>query len=109
MLQGFVVDQTHQPAHHPEIIKQAQQSTVTIAKRKITHIKKIAINNNDKVVSRSVLTLLVLLSLGMPSGMEGAEDASSRYVLSSSNSNSSPRASNSEKIRQGSMRPHTVS
>ena len=40
-------------------------------------------------------TLLVLLSLGIPSGMAGEAEASSRYVLSSSSRSSSPRASSS--------------
>lgn len=42
------------------------------------------------------VTLFVLLSLGIPSGMDGAAEASSRYELSSSSSSSSPSASSSE-------------
>lgn len=44
----------------------------------------------------NTVTLFVLASLGIPSGMEGEAEASSRYELSSSSSSSSPSASSSE-------------
>lgn len=75
MWQGSVVGQTHPPERHPERYKYKYQSK---SQRQImtndNEYENFVIDNFTNVIC----TLLFLVSLGIPSGIEGADEASSK-------------------------------